>query len=445
MLKGFIFTIVATGTLFFSITNDGFTRERYGEFGQRSYEYDYEDGRGQREVEYRRMTERQRGMGRIDKSTVEKIISNWNDTPRETARNLMSKYGMPDEATQQRLIWHDNGPWKKTEVVNEEITHSFPEEHEDILIQTVSYEVPDDKADDLVKYNECLTVKKTKGELASQCGSEEMNILALNLADDIVKGESDVRGARNTFEQQAADVMEGKRAPLAKNLQFKTNSGSRSQSTYHQNSERQSYQSRQNTEKTAMARKGIDKSTVERVISKWNDTAKEAAQKMMDKYGTPDEVTQTRLIWHNNDPWKRTEVINEKIPHNFPKEHVDVLMQTIDYHVPPRKADDLIAFGGSIIIDRTKGELSSRCDKEEMNILTLNLADNIVKGERSVEDARNVYADQVMAVKEGKSAPLIKSLKFETDVRDTADPGESIMEEEEETFFERAKETLGID
>lgn len=450
MQKGFIFTIAVISGLVFSMANDGFARERYDR-GQSSYEYDtgqrtYEYDRSRREDEYRKMARSQSGAGRIDRSTVEGIISDWNDKPQEVARNLMKKYGMPDEVTQQRLIWHDNAPWKKTEVVNEEITHSFPEEHEDILIQTVSYEVPDDKADDLVKYNECLTVKKTKGELASQCGSEEMNILALNLADDVIKGKNDARGARSTFEQQATDVIEGKRAPLAKNLQFKTNSGSRSQSTYYQNSGKGSYQSKQNSEKTTMAGKGIDKSTVERVTSRWNDASKEVAQKMIDKYGTPDELTQTRLIWRNSKPWKRIEVINEEIPHNFPMKHDDVIIQTVDYNVPPNKADDLVNFSGSIIIDRTRGELSSRCGEEEMNILALNLADGIVKGELSVKDARNVYADQVRATMKGKEAPLVKDLKLDADVRGTADPGELIIEEEEEgSFFEKAKETLGID
>jgi hypothetical protein len=27
---------------------------------------------------------------------------------------------------------------------------------------------------------------------------------------------------------------------------------------------------------------------------------------MMDKYGLPQEVTATHLVWHNNGPWKMT-------------------------------------------------------------------------------------------------------------------------------------------
>ncbi len=263
MQKGFIFTIVAAGGLIFSIANDGFSRERYDR-DRRVYEYEYEEEYDD-DAEYTKMprthsrehspqthgltgaegaygrggsgvngyivggtvgSERERVFRRIDKSSVNEVISNWNDTSRGVAQKMIDKYGMPDEVTHNRLIWHDNGPWKKTEVVNEEISHSFPEDHEDVLIQTVNYDVPPDKVDDLIKYNESIIIEKNRGELGSQCGSEEMNILALNLADDIVKGESDVREARNTFEQEAADVMEGKKTSLTRSLQFKTNSGS---------------------------------------------------------------------------------------------------------------------------------------------------------------------------------------------------------------------------
>lgn len=264
MQKKFIFTLAVVSGLVFSIADNGFARERYDR-GQRTYEYDeeydeYYDEEREESVKMPRThapghtpqthgltgaegaagrggsgvggnivggTMRgERELRRIDRSTVNEVISDWNDTPKDVAQKMIDKYGMPDEVTQNRLIWHNNNPWRKTEVVNEEVSHSFPEEHEDVLIQTVSYDVPTDKVDDLIKYNESIIIEKNRGELGSQCGSEEMNILALNLADNVVKGKSDVREARNTFEQQATDVMDGKRASLARSLQFRTNSGS---------------------------------------------------------------------------------------------------------------------------------------------------------------------------------------------------------------------------
>lgn len=47
---------------------------------------------------------------------------------------------------------------------------------------------------------------------------------------------------------------------------------------------------------------------------------------MLAKYSLPQEDTLMRLIWHHIGPWKRTEAINEGIPHNFPKPYMDVLL-----------------------------------------------------------------------------------------------------------------------
>jgi hypothetical protein len=56
--------------------------------------------------------------------TVEQMIADWKSKPQEVARRMLAKYGLPHEATPMRLIWHQTGPWKRTEVVNEEIQFS---------------------------------------------------------------------------------------------------------------------------------------------------------------------------------------------------------------------------------------------------------------------------------------------------------------------------------
>ena len=45
---------------------------------------------------------------------------------------------------------------------------------------------------------------------------------------------------------------------------------------------------------------------------------------MIGKYGAPDEITATRLIWHNKGPWKYAELVNEESPHDFPVPHKDM-------------------------------------------------------------------------------------------------------------------------
>lgn len=151
----------------------------------------------------------------------------------------------------------------------------------------------------------------------------------------------------------------------------------------------------------------------QQVIQSWKEQPKKVARMMIEKYGQPQEVTSQRLVWHNNGPWKRTELINEEIDHDFPLPHKDMLKQVISYSVPPDKFDELAAFDGSVIVDRTPGEMAARCDKEGANILALNLANDIVTGKRSVEEARKTYGEQMIAFASGKPAPLVEKLTFQ--------------------------------
>ncbi|MCA1659281.1 MAG: hypothetical protein LC642_01885 [Verrucomicrobiaceae bacterium] len=167
--------------------------------------------------------------------------------------------------------------------------------------------------------------------------------------------------------------------------------------------------------------------SVQAVIAGWPAKPREVAATMMGKYGPPSEVTPTTLVWHNNGPWKRTILFRDEIPHSFPAPHTDLLQQFIDYRVPPGKFSDLAAYDGSVIVERTKGEISARCDKEEMNFLALNLANDIINGTRTVDDARKTYAQQAMAFKQHQSAPLTGGLRFTVRRGGTGDPDKPAM------------------
>ena len=168
----------------------------------------------------------------------------------------------------------------------------------------------------------------------------------------------------------------------------------------------------------------VDKATVEQIITGWKPTPQEVARTVIAKYGMPQEATAERLVWHNNGPWKRTELVNEEIPHSFPKQHPDMLKQTISYQVPTDKFDDLAEYDGSVIVERTKGEISARCDKEEANFLALNLADDIVKGKKSVKDARKFYAESVL---EMKNPEYMKGFLFQVSNTELGDADKAVM------------------
>ena len=162
--------------------------------------------------------------------------------------------------------------------------------------------------------------------------------------------------------------------------------------------------------------------TVESVIAAWPSTSRTAATQTIARYGAPDEHTASMLVWHDRGPFRHTIVHREEVPHAFPRMHQDVIEQVVAYRVPPEMVDELTAFNGSLKVDRTRGELSARCDQEAMNVLALNLADEILTTRATVSDARVAYALQAEAHAAGRSAPLAQRLLFRTASTDTRDP-----------------------
>ncbi len=170
-----------------------------------------------------------------------------------------------------------------------------------------------------------------------------------------------------------------------------------------------------------------DRAYVDQVLAQWPARPRLAAYRTIDKYGLPHEATPMRLVWHNNAPWKRTVVMGKEIPHAFPRLHMDYIVQTIDYHVPPDKADDLLAFDGSVLVDRTAGELSARCDMEEANTLTFNLAHDIVTGKKDVDSARQAFGQAEVEFLLGKPPAIMTSLQFKSPER-SADPDKPVIQ-----------------
>ncbi|MFN2440518.1 MAG: hypothetical protein ABR503_15040 [Chitinophagaceae bacterium] len=150
----------------------------------------------------------------------------------------------------------------------------------------------------------------------------------------------------------------------------------------------------------------------EQLMTGWPAKPKEVGNQMITKYGNPNEATANMLVWYNNGPWKKTILYKEEVPHDFPKPHTDLLQQFIDYKTPVDKYDELAAYDGSVVVERTKGEMSARCDKEEMNFLALNLANDVATGKKTVEEARMYYAKAAMAFMKGEKDPYTQGLKF---------------------------------
>lgn len=173
---------------------------------------------------------------------------------------------------------------------------------------------------------------------------------------------------------------------------------------------------------------------VDEILDDWDEEAVEVVQPVLDEYGDPDEAVPSRLIWHHEDddaPWKETVMFRDSVPHNFPVEHPDYLEQSIDLQIPTDQYDEVATYDGSVMLERTKGEVSARCDKEEMNLLAINLTYELVNSDMTVEDARRAYAEDAMAFMDGEEPPRTQELQFDLPEGDQRDPDVTVIQDGE--------------
>lgn len=162
----------------------------------------------------------------------------------------------------------------------------------------------------------------------------------------------------------------------------------------------------------------MDMGSIQGMVASWPEASRMAAMDMMQKYGPPQGVTASMLVWENNGPWKWTRVFREPVQHNFPMPHPDVMEQAINYQVPIDRYDDLARYDGSVIAERTKGQLSARCDKEGANFLAINLANDVATGKRTVDDARAYYARAIQTfMQTDRMDPYMQGLRFSPPAR----------------------------
>ena len=180
----------------------------------------------------------------------------------------------------------------------------------------------------------------------------------------------------------------------------------------------------------------MDGRTGTQIIQGWPEESREATQIVIDKHGEPDEATESQLIWHKRGPWKRIVASKVAYQHNFPVPHTDCIETVIDYRIPPDKLTAIAQFDGSVIPERTAGEVSARCHDEEANSLALNLMHDIVTGAKTAEEARAYYGKEFLDYRRKKPTPYMSELRVPTDAN-AADPDTPILTADD---LERATE-----
>lgn len=162
----------------------------------------------------------------------------------------------------------------------------------------------------------------------------------------------------------------------------------------------------------------------------WPEETASAAEHIYNIHGEPHEVTDTSLTWHNVGHWKKILVTRDSDAHNFPAPHNDCVECVVLFDVPPEKLEELANFDGSISVNITNGEMSSRCYSEKANNLILNLACDIIRGRKDVEQARSHMANEFLCACSLDETPYMDTLWFEPQKR-SGEPDEAILKKSE--------------
>jgi hypothetical protein len=146
-------------------------------------------------------------------------------------------------------------------------------------------------------------------------------------------------------------------------------------------------------------------------VGQWANTSSLAARLLIDKYGPPDEIHYGRLVWNHNGPWKRT-IARDVRPTFVEGDDLGSVEQTVDYALTPGQENALASYTGHAFYDPHTGELSAHSDKEELNFLSMNVLDDVVRGRMDALQARDAYARVVSLEASGKSSPYLTGLRF---------------------------------
>ena len=157
------------------------------------------------------------------------------------------------------------------------------------------------------------------------------------------------------------------------------------------------------------------KALAEAAVGGWWSASSRVARLMIEKYDVPDEVRPGHLVWNGNGHWRRTVVRNVTPPYG-PADDLGVLEQTILYPLTPGQVADLEAYDLKLDYEPGTRELTARSDREEVNLLRLNLADDVVNGRMAPAQARHLHARLLELENSGKSSPYLQSLRFAPDV-----------------------------
>jgi hypothetical protein len=146
------------------------------------------------------------------------------------------------------------------------------------------------------------------------------------------------------------------------------------------------------------------------------DWANRSLNLMIEKYGRPDLVETNRVVWEKKGPWKRIVVWDDMGIGlglgQMRKATDNNLEEVLAYLVPEDKRRAVEDFSGRLKVSEDGALLSARSFSEERNFLALNLADEIIRGVKTPQEAKAFDAATLQLADAGKPSPYMKGLLF---------------------------------
>ncbi len=147
-------------------------------------------------------------------------IKDWPMASQKAVETTVKSYGEPSSSSANEIVWRNAGTWEMIRISKDETPHNFPIDHTDFLETSIYHNVPVDKMSELGAFDGSVTFDRTQGYLSARCDMEANNLLALNLAHDIMNGKKTVEEARTAYADIIKEKMSGKDPDYMKKLQF---------------------------------------------------------------------------------------------------------------------------------------------------------------------------------------------------------------------------------
>ena len=114
-------------------------------------------------------------------------------------------------------------------------------------------------------------------------------------------------------------------------------------------------------------------------------------------FGLPYNVGKDSVSWNNMAGFDKTWVLDERIKHDHPMDHIDFVYSTLKIPgIKPEHVCIIAQATGSIFIDMLKEEATARCHYLVKNAVSLGFVQDVVAGKINMDNSREEYGRRIL-------------------------------------------------